>query len=149
MGFSVTASHVIILVTLLAGASVLGAKYAGVTGEVYEGERDAARLREDQVHTALYVVEDGTYPQYQAGPDRFEVRIQNNGTTVLRLSEMEYFIDGARANDLVTQSDVDGDPNTDLWTPGEVLEVWFDPVTTSPTRFVAYSENGVGAFWSV
>lgn len=147
MGFSVTASHVIILVTVLSGASVLGAKYVGVQGEVEEGERAAARLREEQVHTSLYVVDDATYPRYVAGPERFEVRIVNNGTTVLRLSEMEYFVDGAHVTSVVIQDTVDGDASTNLWMPGQVLEVWLDPITSSPAKFAAFAENGVGGYW--
>lgn len=148
MGFSVTASHLILLVTGLAAGAVFTGAALHATDAVEEGQREAWRAADDLVHSNLSVLRSDGYPTYDAAQQRFKVKIQNNGTTVLEVDEITFVIDGSLvASGTIEQRSVSGAGTTNLLLPREVLEVWFKPVTPSPTKLKAVAANGAAAYW--
>lgn len=138
MGFAPVAATAILMLTGVFAASVYWEDWHASQKTVEDAERQAARLRDERVHTSLTLV--GT--NYVNGPDRFTVTLQNDGSTVLRASEIDWVVDGVWRNDVIETTTVDGDPAGDVWLPGTQLVVEFRPITTQPTALTVTAGNG-------
>lgn len=146
MGFAVTATHLIFAIALLGAGSFAAAGYWRISTDVHEAEREEAQRAEEVAHTALTVVGD---PAYAAGTERFEFSVRNDGSTVLKISEFSYIVDGAwKTNDVASgYPTIAGVASTDLLMPGETMTVRIENVPTSPTNLAVVAGNGVAAYW--
>lgn len=145
MGFDVTAANIIFFIAFLtAGSAALGAYWSN-SSYVEEARRTEDSLADDIAHTNMTIASTA----YNGGADRFTVQIENTGTTVLAISDLSYFINGALLTtaSIESTSILNEGTATDLWLPTETLEVRLRPIDPSPTYFQVVAENGVRANW--
>lgn len=138
MGFAPVAATAILMLTGLFAAGVYWEDVHASQKAVQDAERQAARLREERVHTSMDLVNT----QYQNGPDRFTVTLRNDGSTVLRASDLDWVLDGVWRNDVIESTTVGGDAARDVWLPGTNVVVAFRPVDPQPSRLVVTAGNG-------
>ena len=138
MGFAPVAATAILMLTGIFAAGVYWEDWHASQKSVEDAERQAARLRDERVHTTMGLVSTG----YQNGPDRFTVTLQNDGSTVLRASGLDWVIDGVWRGDVIETTTVDGDATRDVWLPGTQLVVEFRPIPTQPSRITVTAGNG-------
>ena len=146
MGFAVTATHLIFAIALLGAGSFAAAGYWRVSSDVHEAQREEAQRAEEVAHTALTMA---SAPVHAAGAERVEFEVKNVGSTVLKISEFSYIIDGAWKTDDVASGypTIAGVASTDLLMPGETMTVRIENVPTSPTNVAVVAGNGVAAYW--
>lgn len=142
MGFSVTAGHVILLVALLGAASAASSHYWSTSERLDEARRVQAEHQAEVAQTNLTLASD---PIWYAGNSTYLVFATNVGSTTLRVSELEFLVDGALATSFGTL-DVDGDSSTDLWLPGETLAARILSVSSEPSRFALVAGNGAALY---
>ncbi len=143
MGFSVTASNVIFIVAILGVGTVASSHYWTTTKVLEEAKDDRSSLLTDRQHTTMTLV--GT-PNYQNGPDRYTVTVINDGTTILKVSELDYIVDGVHNTD-VESTTVEGSASTDLWMPGETFVLQLRPITSEPDYFAIIAGNGATMYY--
>lgn len=137
MGFSVTATHVIFLVSMLGVGAAASAAYWTSQQTLDEGERTRDALAEERAWTNLSV----TSTSYDSPAQRYTVDVKNVGSTNLRVSEVTFLLDGA-VTTAIESTSVDGDTTTDLWLAGETLVIQFNPISSQPTYFRLVTGNG-------
>lgn len=142
MGFSVTTAHLVLFVTFLTAGNAFAGAFWATAKDVDEHRRWQAEHQESVAHTNISIV--GT-PVYDAVASRYTFNVENTGSTTLLASEVSYVVDG-EWTDAVEQTAVEGDVTTDLWLPGEVMEVRLRPIGTSPTYLKVVTENGVSTY---
>ena len=145
MGFDVTAANVIFFIAALSVASVaLGAYWKNVD-HVEEARRLEDQRADERAHTNMTV----TSASYTGGSARFTLNIKNTGSTVIDISELSYFIDGALVPaSSIEDLDIIGETTvSDVWLPLETLDIDLRPVSTSPTYFQIVAHNGAKANW--
>jgi archaellum component FlaF (FlaF/FlaG flagellin family) len=142
LGFSVTAAHVVLVVALLGAASAASSAYWATSERMDEARRVQAALQESVAQTNLTLA---GAPTWYAGNATYFALVTNTGATVLRVSELDFLVDGAYTDAVGTLS-VDGDAATDLWMPGETLEVRLTPLAGEPNYFSIVAGNGASAY---
>lgn len=138
MGFSTVAASAILMLAGFFSAGVYLEDWKASQQFIQDAEREAAGLWDDRVHTQVAL--DNT--NYSPGSDRFTVTLLNDGSTVLRASDLDWVIDGAWKNDIIFSTTVDGDPTGDVWLPDTLLVVVFDPIPSAPSRLAVTTGNG-------
>lgn len=131
MGFSVSGSFAILV---LAGLIVLGNAYPAMSNasdRVDEAKDEMATIDLKQENTDI----DITDSSYNAsGSEQVTLTINNTGTTALTVNDTTILIDNEYQSQAQTvTTDVEGDTATDLWLPGERLNVTTDPTVSSPS----------------
>lgn len=138
MGFSVSGSAALIFAAMLVG---FGMWHTAATNsfervdEARQGQADAS-LEERNTVVRLVNVSHRT--------STLRVEVANNGSTSLSVSDTDLFVDNAYLSGWRDDATVAGDPETDLWLPGETLTVtrsMGDP----PDRVKVVTEHGVAA----
>jgi flagellar protein FlaF len=71
------------------------------------------------------------------------VTANNTGETRLSAAKTDVLTDGVYEENVAEKSEVDGDGNTDLWLPGQQLEVDVGELTAAPDRVKTVAEPGV------
>ena len=144
MGFSVSGATVIMFLGMIAS---LGIAYSGAFNafeQVDDAYRDDADRVLDQKNT---VIELANVSWEQTGTDQLTVEVENTGSTSLSVNDTDLLVDNEYKVDFVNRT-VDGNAATDLWLPGETLNL---TVTneTKPTRVKVVTETGVSATGAV
>lgn len=139
MGFSVSGSFAIIVV---AAFIAFGMAYtAGSNGfeRVTDATKSAHEMDLETKNTAVDVVR----ANYSAG--QLEVNVTNNGTTALEVNATDLIVNGTyHTHDEFAHIEVDGDPDTAIWLPGEELFVQIGlPDLGSTARVKVVTEHGV------
>jgi flagellar protein FlaF len=138
MGFSVSGSAVIIFVGVFIG---LGMFYTA-TSNSFERVSDA---QEGQTEKAL--TEGNTdivvkAAEYDAGSGRLTVLVNNTGSSALAVNRTDFLVDNEYIADWEANARVNGATGTDLWLPGEQLNITIR-TTSDPSRVKVVSEAGV------
>jgi len=135
MGFSVSASTAIIFAGLFLAFGIL---FPAVSNG-YEQIRDAQVERDDAQL-------DLRNTQIEIDPDQTnsdQLIVNNTGTTTLTVSEVDLLIDGEYQDRESLTTTVDGDDETDLWLPGQSLNITdFD----EGDRAKVVTEHGISVF---
>ncbi|APW97389.1 flagellin [Halobiforma lacisalsi AJ5] len=128
MGFSTSGAVAVILIGVLIAVSAVVPtlfEVTAATGDAFSGQNEQFR---DQQNTAI-TVESFTY---DSDADVSTVRVTNDGATALSVAETDVVVNGAyyhvEGNDDRTAVIRDGEerPDSDVWTPGTVLEITID-----------------------
>jgi len=134
MGFSVSASTAIVFAGMFLAVGIL---YPAVSNG-FEQVQDA-QVERDQSQLDLR----NTQIEIQSTSNS-EITVTNNGSTSLTVEEVDLIVDGEYQprNDEDLTKEVDGASNSDLWLPGETLEIsGFDG--GSGDRFRVVTEHGI------
>ena len=132
MGFSVSASTAIIFAGLFLAVGILYPAVSNGFEQVQDAqvERDQAQL--DLRNTAIEIANTGNG----------DINVTNTGSTVLKVSEVDVIVDGQYQSreDLEDNIEVTGaSDGTDLWLPGERLEIDVD----GDGSFRVVTEHGI------
>lgn len=140
MGFSVSGATAIVFIGMIVS---LGIAYSGAFNgfeQVNDAYRDDADRALDQKNTAINVT---NVSWNETGPNYLTVEIENTGAKTLSVEDTDLLVDNVYQEAFVTRA-VDGNADTDLWLPGETLNL---TVTTDarPDRVKLVTETGVSA----
>lgn len=137
MGFSVSGSAAIVFIAAFLSVGILyTAAYNGYE-EVTVAENDHADRVLEQRNTAIVV----TDTVYNATETNVTVSVLNDGATTLGVSATDVVLDGVYQSSWAA-FDVAGATTTDVWAPGETLNVTID-VSAQPDRVKVVTEHGV------
>lgn len=130
MGFSVSASTAIVFAGMFLAVGIL---YPAASNG-FEQVQDA-QVERDQSQLDLR----NTQIEIQSADDS-EITVTNNGSTSLTVDEVDLIVDGQYQPREDLTREVDGASNSDLWLPGETLEIrGFD----DGERFRVVTEHGI------
>lgn len=138
MGFSVSGATVVLFLGMVVS---LGIAYSGAFNafeQVDDAYHDDADRLLEQKNTAIEVANVSWN-----GTDRLTVEVENTGSTSLSVSDTDLLVDNAYQETFVTRT-VGGNPDTDLWLPGETLTLTVT-ADQEPTRVKVVTETGVSA----
>ena len=148
MGFSISAATALIFASLFLAFGIFYPAMANGYERVEEADAAKADQNLEQAQT------DITFISY-ASPtgNGLTITAENTGETVLIVDNIDLILqpdyryvswDNNNNSDKV-DARVDGDSNTNLWRPGEQIEIEFrDPGSfTEPDRFKVITEHGV------
>lgn len=138
MGFSVSGATAVILVGLLVSAATL---YPAVDSHT-ERRSEAVDDRQERLLTQQNTEVEITIASYNATGD-LTVSVKNTGATTLAVSKVDLLADGEYETLLSTDTTVDGDTTTDIWSPGETLTITVSSLLSSPGRVKIVTGPGV------
>lgn len=146
MGFSVSASFA---VAVIAGFIALGMLYPAVSGgfaSVSQASQDAGDRRLNAINTAINI----TSACVDAATNELTVKVDNTGATSLGLNRTHVLIGNDYKLTFVSRT-VSGNPNTEVWAPGQTATLVYSIGTQSliesidpdPGRVTVATEYGV------
>lgn len=141
MGFSVSGSFVVVLLGVFVAASTV---YVS-GGNALERLADAGDDRTDRVDTVHDTGITITSVAVSNTGCNVTVRVNNTGSTALSLEETTLLFDNSPQSDWRDGAAVDGDDSTDLWLPGERLEVVRADRPATPDATTVVTKTGVTA----
>lgn len=142
MGFSVSGATAVVFVGLLVSAATL----YPVVDRTTDRRSDALSDRDERALTRQNTALGTVNATYNSSSDVLTVSVENGGPSTLAVTEVDLLVDGQYATGL--DSTVDGDSATDVWAPGEELNLTrSDP--TAPARVKLVTGPGVAATTTV
>lgn len=118
MGFSVSGSAAIVLIAAFVSVGILySAAYNGYEDVTAAEENKADRLLE-QRNTDISV----SSTSYNSTEKNFTIEVLNEGATTLSVEDTDLVLDGEFQSSWVA-SNVSGSKTTDVWAPGETLNI--------------------------
>lgn len=145
MGFSVSGSAAIIFAGMFLGFGIFYGAASNSFERISEAETEQTDRIVDKRNTALNI----TLAEYDSNTNRVTVHVNNTGTTPQSLNDTDFIVDneyiaGWQADARVLREDGTVDTQTDLWLPGERLNI---TITDSdlPARAKVVTESGVSA----
>lgn len=140
MGLSVSGSIAIVIIAtfmLFAAVYPAASNAAEAIDEARTDMGEIARHQQDTGITIANISFDGT---------ELVVSVMNTGGTTLHVAATSILVDNEYQTDShVIASTVDGDASTNLWHPGEELNVTTGPSASNPTAVVVVTEFDVAA----
>ena len=137
MGFSVSASTAVIFAGLFLALGMFYPAMANSYERVQAADADQADRALEQANTDIRL-DDAS--KGGGGSDPLEVTLTNTGSTSLTVSETDLLVDGT----YIQRSELDTDSTTDLWLPGETLDITYNPGGSfSADRVRVVTEHGV------
>lgn len=123
MGFGAVAGHLILLVAVFsAGVLVAGAINNNLSSQVDARDELADRLR-DSARADYNLTSDG----YASGTDRTFANFTNTGSREVNITDVTLLVDGTVIeHDQVHTFEIRDHADSDVWAPGDVLEVTTD-----------------------
>ena len=146
MGFSVSASFA---VAVIAGFIALSMLYPAVSGgfeSVSQASQDAGDRRLNAINTAINI----TSACVDATTNEVTVTVENTGATSLGLDRTHVLLNNDYQVSFVSR-EVDGNPNTAVWAPGQTLVMEYsfggqsliESIPPDPGRVTVATEYGV------
>ncbi|MHB8606223.1 MAG: hypothetical protein ACYDCK_13315 [Thermoplasmatota archaeon] len=144
MGFSVTASVVILALGAFTMGSVLGGALFSSWDRLDASARDDWTLRLDALRTNVTVTSEA----WDGTAHTITLDLRNSGATVLDPTHAEFVVDGAWKTDKATSLTVNG-ASTTVWTPGDTLVAVLTDAgwASAPKCIEVVTGNGVATFW--
>lgn len=135
MGFGVSGATAIVFLGLFVCAGTIYTATAGTAERIHEAHDESREHLLDRKNTAITVT-DATFDSTN---ETLNVSVENDGATTLSVNATTLLVDNEyRA---VENATVDGGAGTDIWAPGQVLEL---TVTASgPSIVKVITEAGV------
>lgn len=123
MGFSAIAGHLILLVALFSAGALVAGAINNSTGDQIEARAEFGHRLREMGHADYDLHSEG----YGSTQDRTYANFTNNGSQEVPLDEVTLLVDGT----VFDHTDVDtfqirGATSSNLWLPGEVLEIVTD-----------------------
>lgn len=139
MGFSVSGSFVILLLGLFIAVSAVYTS-GGNAVERFADARDDQTERFDAVYDTGINITSVTVSSL--GCD-VTVAVNNTGSTTLSVAETTLMFDNSPQANWRDGATVGGDATTDLWLPGEQLEVTRSDLSNAPNSTAVVTKRGV------
>lgn len=137
MGFSVSGSAAIVFIAAFVSVGILySAAYNGYEDVTAAQDGHADRVL-DQRNTAIAI----TATTYNDTAETLTVQVLNQGSTTLSVAATDVVVDGVYQGTWI-DSNVSGSTSTDVWAPGETLNVTLE-ASTDPGRVKVVTEHGV------
>lgn len=147
MGFGVSGSAAIIFLGVLICTGTLYTATAGSAEQLTDAKHaDNERLLERR-NTAVDVT-SATYTGNESNGYTVSVRIENTGTTTLSVNDTSVLLNNEYVEpDQIDVVEVDGDGSTDIWAPGQTLELEYmtDEEPETVTIVTAYGVSDTNA----
>ncbi|ESS08470.1 MAG: putative archaeal flagellar protein F [uncultured archaeon A07HN63] len=155
MGFSISAATALIFASLFLAFGIFYPAMANGYERVEEADAAKADQNLDQAQTDITFVSSSS--KTQMGQNKLQeliVNINNTGQTTLTVSEIDILVNGdyiewtnGDTNDEV-RTEVENDQVTDLWLPGETIEIEYGAQTgfvdkNPPYNYKIVTEHGV------
>lgn len=120
MGFGAVAGHLVMFLAVFsAGILVAGAINNSMSSQI-EARHEAADRFQAQANAAYDLASEG----YSSGSDRTYANFTNNGSEEVDLDDVTLLVDGSQTDHSAVQTfQVRNQAGSDLWMPGEVLEI--------------------------
>lgn len=139
MGFSVSGSAAIVFAGMFIGFSI----FYGATSNSFERVTEAQAGQTDAVVDQKNV--DVEIVKYEESDGDYTISINNTGSKELSVSKTDLLVDneyitGWESSATVTDTAGNEDGDTDVWAPGEQLEI---TINTDPGRVKIITEYGV------
>lgn len=135
MGFSVSASTAIIFAGIFLAIGILYPAVSNGYELVQDAEVDRTDARLDMQNSDINITDlDGT-----------TISVSNEGATSLDASEVDVVVNGEYQPREDYETTVEGEPGTELWLPGETLEIDSSEVgaTNTGDRVRIVTEYGI------
>jgi len=136
MGFSVSGSAALIFVAMFIGFGMFYSATANGFESVNDAREDQSDRLLDQQNTKINIAS----ATYDSTNDELVVDIDNTGSTELSVSETDLLVDNVYQSGYSTS--VDGDSNTDIWSPQARLTITVS-LTNAPNTVKIVTETGV------
>ncbi|MGM0605303.1 MAG: flagellin [Halobacteriota archaeon] len=152
MGFSVSASTAIVVAGLFLAFGMFYPAMANSFERVTGAESDSADDLLDQRNTAIELQNATTENVTDEEGWTLTVNVTNNGSTAITVSTVDLLVDNGYQNRSEMNTTVYGqtaDDTTDLWLPGETLELAVDGLTDQPARTTVVVRHGIRVSGSV
>lgn len=121
MGLSAVAGHTVMLVAMFSAGTV----FVTSTINAYSDGIDAQNDAFDRHATAADEDLTLTYDEWQNGPKRVVAEWTNDGGDEVDLAQVTLLVAGVITDtSSVERFQVQQDPTSSIWMPGETLEVW-------------------------
>lgn len=139
MGLSVVAAHLIVLLAVAGVGTVAVATVVDTVGDNVEAQSDAVHRLQDQAN------EDVTLTAESTQGNRLILEFRNDGSEEINITEITILVDGAwRDTDGLPVFEVQEAPSSNVWVPGEHLDVEIDQASSSDVTLIA--PHGAKAF---
>jgi flagellar protein FlaF len=142
MGFSVSGSAALIFAAMFVSFGTLYPAVANGYERVADAQADASDRLLDQKNTEIEVVSAA----YDDANETISVSVVNAGTSSLTVSGTDIIVDNVYLPpSAIVSRTVDGRSTTDLWLPGETLNVTVDWSQNAdrPNRVAVATDHGV------
>jgi len=144
MGFSVSAATALIFAGVFLAFGIFYPAMANGVERVSEADAAKADQNLEQAQTDINISDVAVSRDGSDNVDTITVNINNTGTTALSVTETNFILGGDYIQPSLYATEVDTQPDTNLWLPGETLEIDYDPSTTvSASSFKIVTEYGV------
>lgn len=137
MGFGVSGSTAILFLGVLICTGTLYTAAAGSAERLTDAESENHERLLDRRNTEM----DIATATFNDTTDILVIRANNTGSTTLSIEDTTVLVDNEYRNVSAANSNVDGNADTDLWAPGETLEL--ELAATSPSRVKLVTETGI------
>lgn len=138
MGFSVSGSAAIVFFAAFVSIGLLyTAAYNGYEDVTVAQDGHADRILE-QRNTEVTIASTN----YNGTSENLSIEILNEGVTTLSVERTDVVVDGVFQGPWLSYN-VSGNAATDVWAPGETLNVTVES-TTDPARVKIVTEHGIG-----
>jgi flagellar protein FlaF len=148
MGFSISAATALIFASLFLAFGIFYPAMANGYERVEEADAAKADQNLDQAQT------DITFVSYTASGNQLTITANNTGETVLIVDDIDLILQpdygyvswNNNDNSDAVDAQVDSDPDTNLWRPGEQIQIEFKQTGgsfTEPDRFKLVTAHGV------
>ena len=128
MGFSVSAATALIFAGVFLAFGIFYPAMANGVERVSEADAAKADQNLEQAQTDINISEVNVVGDV----DEITVNINNTGTTALTVNETNFILGGDYIQPSLYATEVDKQPDTNLWLPGETLEIDYDPDPNVP-----------------
>ncbi|WP_101296533.1 flagellin [Halegenticoccus soli] len=136
MGFSVSGSAAIVFAGMFIAFGILYPTVSNGFERVNDARSDAAESDLDRRNTDFEIAT----AEYNATDGALAITAENTGSTALSVSRTDVLVDGEYQT--LYDAAVEGDGETDLWLPGESLNVSV-PLGSEPDRVAVVTSHGV------
>lgn len=139
MGFSVSGSFAIIVIGGLVALGIFASATTNGFERVTSAQQAETDAELDRQNTAIEI-QNVTYDNPN---ETLSLRVTNNGSTALSVSATDVLVDNVYQESFAERS-VEGDTVTDLWLPGETLDLEIDQ-SEEPDQVKIVTQTGVAA----
>lgn len=140
MGFSVSGATAILFLGMIVSFGIAYSAASNSFERVSDAYDDETERMLDQQNTEIEIA---NVTWNASGNEYLNVSVQNTGSTSLSVEDTDLLVDNVYQESYVERT-VDGDPDTDLWLPGETLNYTVS-VDSEPDRVKVITETGVSA----
>lgn len=139
MGLSVPAAHVVIFIALASAGTLLAGSFTEAFRDTNDARADAVRREQAAVNERLMLASEGYHPEHckDDGPgngcqgtivqESTYANVTNNGSEEILLEDVDVLLDGqATARSSLAVFQIRGNATTNVWLPGETLEIRVD-----------------------